>query len=112
MNNLEHVKGPWYAIDDSYISPSTGRRIGTITISDTNEIGTGKWIAQVSPYGSSQGRFPEHDESIAIGKLLAAAPDLLKAVTEAVELLQPLHDSACDYVVNNILIPAIEKATK
>lgn len=81
-----------HAIDDSFINEKS-KRVGTLNISEGKSIGGSKWIAQVMPYGSSNGDFPDYDEAKKYAHLFAAAPDLLEAAKYAIECIESLGNT-------------------
>lgn len=90
--------GPIHAHDDTRIN-DTGKRIGSVRITDTPNSG-GKWIGEVFHYGGSEGNFPDHEEAKAYAQLFAAAPDLLKAIELALnikDLWAPVNYSEAEH---------------
>lgn len=74
-----------FVVDYSVVKD--GARAGTIDILTKNRFELGsKWIAQVMPYGTTKGNFPDHDEAKAYAHLFAASPDLLNAIQHALNL--------------------------
>lgn len=100
-------------IDDSHISHQ-GQRVGTINIADGPNIG-GKWYAAVHPYGDDHpGKFPDHAEAVAIGKLFAAAPDMLQTLIDIRDEVDNLGTICAGSLSNDLydkIINAITKAT-
>lgn len=91
MENIELLTRPLFSHDHSYIN-SEGNRVGVIYITDSADSAGSKWVGEVFPYGGNTGNFPDHSEALVIAKLLAAAPDMLKALLSARDHLQKYLD--------------------
>lgn len=79
----KHTPGPWIAAPYS-------SKVGAPVVSDS-----GRSIASVTYYPMDQEIFKNHhEESAANGRLIAAAPDLLQALKELLELTDdPKNDA-------------------
>lgn len=92
MSKFKHTPGPWYAV-------------GSLIESEDEDIPD---ICECHPAAFDQGHLPRSEQEIfANAKLIAAAPDLLKAVKLAIKAMESdeYEDlkyalDACHYAVN------------
>jgi hypothetical protein len=115
MNNTQHTQGPWFTSEPKVSEIADGQTYFSIGSRNPERRG----IVYVMP-----GFFYPHsvqtpEEMAANAKLIAAAPEMLEALIEAVSTIKHLRDNEKEYIsvasVNMSLSEiekAINKATK
>jgi hypothetical protein len=95
----KHTPGPWIAVDATRNREDGRGKTGTFDIKNVSKAAKDrKWLADVKPYGSVG--FTGYEEAKANACLIAAAPDMLKAIELTLnikDLWAPVTDVSSEY---------------